>query len=214
MADFTLNAPGTTQNPYTNSAILVVENSMRSDSNGIRAVGDVYTVCAHNVNYGLVITSTVTLGTFDTLGDQFYVGAVVRTGANAGGFIGCRFGLNTGAVLLTATPTGTNNNISAGATVPASTIGDVLGCVVTLNGTNASLTASYNGSPITFTGGSTTTTYATEPTLSAGWVMDPEDVDGSYITQFTGTGVAGGGGVTFVPNTPSGAIIFMGSYSY
>lgn len=203
MADFTLNGPGTTNNPWAPPACVVPEGSLQSSSAGFWPTGFVYTVVAHNANYGTTIRATVTIASFDTGGDQVYVGAVVRTGANSGCFIGCRFGLNTAVVLLTSTAAGTNTNISAGATSPATSNGDVLGCTITLSGGVATITADYNGSLITFTGGNTTTTFATEASLAAGFVMDPQDINGTKLSQFTGTGVIAGA-VTTGPLAPWG----------
>lgn len=194
MADFTLNGPGTTNNPWAPPSCIVPLGSLQSSSAGFWPTGFVYSAIAHNVNYGLTITSTATIGAFDTGGDQVYVGAVVRTGANAGCFIGCRFGLNTATVLITSNASGTNTNVSAGATVAATTVGDIVSCTVAIVSGTATLSAKYNGTAVTFTGGTTTTTFASESSLAAGFIMDPQNTNGTKLTQFTGTGVAGGGG--------------------
>src|SRR5262245_56030086 len=89
MADFTLNGPGTTNDPWTAPGIIMPVGSLRSDATGFfcgtSAPG--YCVFAHNANYGSTITATCTFSaTLDS--DDVILGAVVRSGSNASALIG------------------------------------------------------------------------------------------------------------------------------
>lgn len=221
MADFTLNGPGNTQNPWVPGSIAEPLGSLRSDSTGWRPTGFVYTVCAHNATYGFTITSTGTVAVSHAA-DEIYLGAICRSGTNAGCHIGCRWDLNGSAVFQFTTaagPGGGATNISSGSATVTVNNGDVLSCTYAYDGIlTATISASINGTPVVPPGPVTVTTttcaWVNDPTLAAGFVMDPENTNATKMSQFTGTGVASGPPPVFVPNTPSGAIIFMGSYSY
>lgn len=139
--------------------------------------------------YGSAITATATVGVAHAT-DQIYLGAIVRSGANAGCMIGIRWGLNGDVIIQTTDATGTATNVSSVAVSPATVATDVLSCTVSISGGVATIIGSRNATPITFTGGNTTATFATEASLAAGFVMDPQNTNGTKLSQFTGTGVA------------------------
>lgn len=190
MSDFTLNAPGTTNDPYTNANLIIPVGALKSDASGVRASTFTYSVFAHDATYGATIQSDITLGTANS-GDDMYIGAVVRTGANAGAMIGVMF-LNSTAIACTVNPSGTRSSISSSATYPGSvtrTAGDVLSCMVSISGGTATITASINGNSITFSA-NTTTTYTSETSLAAGASIDPQNSNGTRWTVFEGTGIS------------------------
>jgi hypothetical protein len=203
MADFILNAPGTVNNPYTPANIVVLKNTIQSDATGIFSqASGVYSVFAHNVNYGSVITSTITLSAINA-SDNLYCGAAVRSGANAGGFIGL-FVQSTQVSIQTIDNVGNPTTISTGTSITWH-VNDVFSCTVSISGGTCTVTASQNGSSLTFNA-NTTSTYSGESSLAAGVVFDPENTNGTKISQFTGTGVAVTSSV--VPYKPPPIYIF------
>jgi hypothetical protein len=190
MADFTLNAPGTTVNPYTPSSILILLGTLQSEASGIRPGSLSSAIIAHNVSYGATITTTATLATISS-GDSILVGAVVRTGGNAKAFIGASISFAQIA-LITLDAAGSSTPISTANAITWAT-SDVFSTTVAISGGTATVSASQNGSPFTFNI-NTTTNFTGETSLAAGMVFDPENNNGTRISQFTGTGVSGGGG--------------------
>lgn len=191
-ADFTLNGPGTTNDPWTPTNIIIPVGSLKSDASGFRDSPFSYSVFAHNTTYGATITSTVTVGTA-TSGDELVVGAVVRTGGNAGCMIGVYF-QNSQAIVATMTAGATRSSISSATALNTNrTAGDVYEVTVTIVGGTATITAKQNGATLTFSS-NTTTTYAAEATLAAGASFDPQNSNGTRLSKFEGTGVSGGGG--------------------
>lgn len=192
MTDFTLNATGTVNNPWTPAGVIIPRGSIQSDANGFRAAagsGGTDAGLAHNANYGSTITATATIAV-NSSGDDIFLGAVVRTGANAGALIGVLF-LNTSAGACTLGPATINETpVSSGVAITRAA-GDVLSVTVALSGGVATITASHNGTQIVFNT-NTTATFANEASLAAGLVFSPQNVNGTYLTQFTGTGVTGG----------------------
>lgn len=187
MTDFILNAPGTTNNPWTPANVIIPASTIKSDSTGFRAgVNGTDVTFAHNASYGSTITSTVTLATTGSSSDDIIVGAAVRSGANAGGIIGVFFGV-TGCDICTATGAGVVTSIST-ATAITRASGDVLSVTVSISGGTATVSALHNGTPLTFNV-NTTTTYAGESSLAAGAQFQPQNTDSLYLSQFTGTGV-------------------------
>jgi hypothetical protein len=193
MPDFTLNAPGTTNNPWTPANVIIPASTISSNATGFHAgVNGTNVTFAHNATYGTSITSTVTLATAGATGDDIIAGAGVRSGANAGAMIGVIFysaASGGGCRVCTSTGAGTVTTISGPATYTR-TLGDVLSVTVAISGGTATVTASANGTALVFSV-NTTTTYATESSLAAGAQFQPQDVNGLYLSQFTGTGVAG-----------------------
>jgi len=188
MTDFILNAPGTTNNPWTPANVIIPASTIKSDATGFRAgVNGTDVTFAHNASYGSTITSTVTLATTGTSSDDVIVGAAVRTGANAGGIIGVFFGVS-GCNVCTATGAGVPTFIST-STAMTRALGDVLSATVSISGGTATVTALHNGTPLTFNV-NTTTTYAGEASLAAGAQFQPQNTNSLYLSQFTGTGVA------------------------
>lgn len=187
MADFTLNAPGTTNNPWNPANVIQPAgdstHGLRTDATGIRGntAGGKF---GHDAAYGATIVSSITYAD-QSNGDLDVVGAIVRTGANAGCIIGVVFA-GSGCRVITEDASGSQTNISTFATYPATRAnGDVFIVTVSISGGTATVTSTQNGSAITFNV-STTTTYATETTLAAGGNLSPTN----YISQFTGTGVS------------------------
>lgn len=202
MADFTLNSTGTVITNWAPANIIILNNGMDSDANGFYGNGFNYSVFAHNVAYGLVITATVTVDLSHAV-DEIYVCAVVRSGANAGCMIGIQWNFNGGAIIRTTTiaqgNAGSGTNISANLTVPTINNGDVLTCTISISGGTATVTGTQAGSSLAFTGGNTTTTFASEASLAAGWCFSPQNTNATRAAQFTGTGVASTG-PTLTPN--------------
>jgi hypothetical protein len=194
MSDFTLPAPGTTSNPYTPPGCIVAASTIKSDATGIRAgVTGTYAVFAHNANYGPIINSTIALAAWQSAGDNALVGGVIRQGPNEGGFIGMYLVGTQSAVLCWESPLGVKTNISAGLTLPALiTAGDIYSCTISNSGSLWTITAQQNGTSLGFTGGNTSAQWSSEASIAAGWGFDPQDVNGTYFSQVTGTGVAGG----------------------
>lgn len=201
MADFTLSAPGTTNNPWTPAGIIVpilTIRSLASGPSGFRAGSTATAIAAHNVNYGPAITTTVTFVQVHA-SDDIVIGAVVRSGANAGAMI-CLHIQATTCRLRTLSAAGVFSNISTLTNNPATWLaGDVWSISITITGGTATITASQNGTPITFNA-NTTTTFTGEASLAAGFGYVPTNNNTTYLSQFTGTGVAG------VPVTGTGAI--------
>lgn len=199
MTDFTLNAPGTTNNPWTPANLIIPASTIKSDATGFRAsAAGTDATFAHNVAYGSTIEATATLATTGSSADDVILGAAVRSGANAGGIIGVIFGL-TIVQIVTATGAGVVTGISTAVAITRAAA-DLLDVTVSISGGVATISAKQNGTPISFTGGTTTSTFATEGTLAAGAQFSPQNSNTLYLSQFTGTGVAAGGG--WVPRPP------------
>jgi hypothetical protein len=188
MPDFTLNAPGTTNNPWTPSNVIIPVSTLRSDATGFRAgVNGTDATFAHNARYGSIITTTVTLATVGSSFDDIIVGAAVRSGANAGAIIGVAFH-SAECRTCTATGAGVVTSLST-ATTFTRALGDVLSVTVSISGGVATITAKQNGTTLTFNV-NTTSTYASESSLAAGAQFVPQNSDSLYLSQFTGTGIA------------------------
>lgn len=196
MADFTLNAPGTVNNPWGPANVLTPVDStaaIQSDATGWRSVaaGDV-SEWAHNANYGQTITATATIAAGATSnGDQIWVGAVVRSGPNAGSGIGVNIGAfaaNTGTWTTTNTTTATFTNISSGTSITRAN-SDVWSVTVSISGGTATITCTQNGSAVTFSA-NTTTNFTGEASLAAGVLLNAGNNNSLYLGQFTGTGVS------------------------
>jgi hypothetical protein len=189
MADFVLNAPGTTNNPWTPANVIIPSTAIISDSTGFRslAAGDT-SPFAHNVNYGSVITATVTVASGATSnGDDILVGSVVRTGANAG----CIIGIDVGAFsvkAVTANASGVVTNISSGITITRAN-NDVWSCTVSIVAGTATINGNQNGGSNFSFSANTTTTFASEASLAAGAMFNAGNNNSFYLSQFTGTGV-------------------------
>lgn len=190
MADFTLNAPGTTNNPWLPANIVIPVATIKSDATGFRA-GAAATPAsfAHNATYGNVITTTGTFAAGGTSnGDDALIGAVVRSGTNLGAGVGMVVGATT-VKLVSWDNTLTQTNISNSVTITRGNT-DAWSITLTLSGgtwTISSVTQNA-GAPITFVG-TTTTAFSSEPTIAAGAGFAPFNSDALYFAQFTGTGV-------------------------
>lgn len=191
MTDFTLNAPGTTNNPFTPANIITPTGGLKSDATGIRCVDSppgTPASFAHNVNYGSLIESTFTLATAGAAADDLMGGAVVRSGANAGALIGVW--IESASVSAgTLNPAGTFTSVSTSVTITRAA-SDVWDVTVSISGGTATITCKQNGTPITFNI-NTTTLYTGEASLAAGGNFSPFDNNTLYLSQFTGTGVVG-----------------------
>lgn len=197
MTDFTLNAPGTTNNPWVPANVIVPVSTIKSDATGFRAsTPGVAALFAHNVNYGPTVTTTVTMAAGGASnGDNILAGIVVRSGVNAGAGVGMQIGFAS-INLVSWNSAGTVTNISSNLTITRGNT-DTFAITVALSGGTFTITnvTQNGGGALTFSA-NTTTALATETTLAAGAGFLPFNTDGAYLGQFTGTGVSGGGGGT------------------
>lgn len=220
MADFTLNAPGTTNNPWLPANVLTPVGAssvgIKSDANGWRSVSSANgAIWAHNVTYGTTITVTVTIAAgASSNGDQLFLGATVRSGANAGGGVG----LFLDAFVVAAgwwDTTGSNfTKVTASDTSITRTNGDVWAVTVTLSGGSWNVSnVTQNGSAVTLNGTTSTTQYGTETSTAAGASYLFGNNDSLYLSQFTGTGVLQGAltGLGFAAGYSFGALTSMSS---
>ena len=186
--DFTLNNPGTVNNPWTPASVIIPVGAIQSDAQGWRPTTFATSTFAHNATYGATITTTATIATTSS-GDDIVVGAVVRTGTNAGAEEGVWI-TGTNAICGTMNPGGTVTTVTSGALNTPRAISDVYSVTVAISSGTATITALQNGVALTFGGACTTATYATEASLAAGVAMLPNNNNGTRLSQFTGTGVA------------------------
>lgn len=198
MADFTLNAPGSTNNPWVPASVLVLLSTIKSDANGFRAqTAGVLVAFAHNVNYGSSVEATLTVSAnAGSNGDTAICGPLVRSGANAGAIVGMFNGAFS-IQLVSADNLGNVTTISGSLGITRSNT-DVFDCIASNSGSTISLVGKYNGTIQSFVG-TTTTAFATEASLAAGGQIAPNNNNSLYFSQFTGTGVSGGGGTVFTP---------------
>jgi hypothetical protein len=208
VADFVLNPPGSSQNPWTPANVIIPVGSLQATTGSWNPTGFVWTTYAHNATYGSTITSTFTYANPNTA-DLTLLGGVVRSGANAGAFVGLRLNSSTDAALVTSTPSGSYTSISTSTVITAPVSGTVFSVTLVNNGTNISISVLQDGGTLTFNA-STTTTYVSETTMAAGAGFDPENNNLTTISQFTGTGVNAGltitppvGSDTLTGNTPT-----------
>lgn len=199
-ADFTLSAPGATNNPWAPSNVIVPVSTIRSDlsPNSFRAgVTGTYAVFAHDATYGATIVSEFTMNAVHA-SDDWYIGAVVRTGGNAGAFLGVRC-LTTGVSVVTVTPAAAVTAISTSASWPTTAAAnDVDAVTVAISGGVATITLTQNGLSATFSA-NTTSTYAAEASLAAGGGFNPQNNNTTRVSQFQGTGVSAAGGTVISP---------------
>jgi hypothetical protein len=209
MTTFTLNAPGTTNNPWNPSNVLTFAGGLRTDASGIRGgFGTVgYGAMAHNASYSGLIDATVTIAV-ESGADEVGVAAVVRTGANAGASVGAL--LNSSGLLrfVKYDPSGTQTQIGSNQTVAAFTAGDTMR--MTYNPSDGTITAYYKGSLV---GSVTDSTYAAESSLAAGATFNWGNVGGTYISQFVAEGSGTGGVSGTLGATESGSDTFAASGS-
>lgn len=201
MADFTLTPTGAA-NPYAPANVIIPVSTLQSDATtpaSFRAsTAGVYAVFAHNATYGSTIVASATMQATLHDSDDLLLGAVVRSGANAGCLIGVFFA-NTGGTpacaVLTVAANGTRTAVSTNAGFPTPpAANDVYEVTVSISAGTATITATQNGSAITFSA-NTTTTYAGEASLAAGGSFDPQFNNTTRVSSFSGTGVASTGGV-------------------
>lgn len=214
MADFTLVGPGSTpQNPWPAPGVIVMTGTLRSDTNGWRAgSAGTFVAYAHNATYGPTIVVSCTIGSGGgSNGDQIYLGPAVRTGANAAGGLG----LFIDAFVVAPgwwDPTGdTFTKVSASDTAITRANGDIFLATINIVSGVATITATQNGVNLPFTGpggGNFTTQYTGEASLAGGASLFPGNNNSLYLSQFTSTGVAGGG-LNITPN--AGTEIVTGS---
>lgn len=194
MADFILVGPGSTQNPFIPANVIVPKSTLKADTNGWRASAtSTYACFAHNVTYGNIIVVTATVGSGATSnGDDMLFGIIIRTGANAGGGIVIVVGAFSTSLGILDT-SGTETPIGGGQSCTRGNA-DVWSAQFVLSGgtwTVSNVTQNA-GTPFNY-GANTTTTYAAESSLAAGGGFEPFNNNSLYMSQFTGTGVAGGG---------------------
>lgn len=185
---FTLNAPGSNNNPYTNANLVIPRGTIQSDTTGWKLGSGTIPVVAHDTAFGSTITSRVTVAAI--LGSDFvFVGSVVRTGANAGAFVGVYYNGSTEMRICRINAAGTKTDISNALTITALSANDTITCVYN-TGTGA-VTAQINGgSNLSFTGTTTDSTYAAESTLAAGFGFDAQNSNGTKVSSFFADGQA------------------------
>lgn len=192
MADFTLNAPGTTNSPWTPANVIILDSTIKSDATGFRATAaGVFVDLAHNVNYGSTITATATIAAGATSnGDQIYLGGVVRSGANAAAGVGVLID----AFICAAGWWDVTGNTFTKVSTPDNSItranADIWTVTLSISGGVISISCLQNATPITFGGSHTTTQWAGEASLAAGVGFTAGNNDSLYLGQFTGTGIA------------------------
>lgn len=189
MADFVLNAPGTTNNPWFPADVAIPNGSLQTDATlGIRNGGPVgsVTVFAHDADYGDIVVSEIVLSQFLNH-DEIVPGAFVRTGANAGAGIGLAVRTTTTAKFRRYNAAGVETDLTMDITPPTNfAANDVI--VVTYNRTTGTISATQNGLAIGT--GATDSTYAAEPSLAAGGLLFYGNSNNSYFSSFSATGVA------------------------
>lgn len=196
MTDFTLNAPGTTNSPWTPANVIILDSTIKSDATGFRATTPgTFVDLAHNVNYGSTVTATATIAAGATSnGDQIYLGGVVRSGANAAAGVGVLID----AFICAAGWWDITGNTFTKVSTPDNSItranSDVWTVTLSISGGVISISCLQNATPITFGGSNTTTQWAGEASLAAGLGLTAGNNNSLYLSQFTGTGVSGGGG--------------------
>ncbi len=203
MADFTLNGPGTTNNPWTPSNIIVPISTIKSDATGWRASSAGTFACfAHNVNYGNTIVVTITIASGGTSnGDDVVYGGIIRSGGNAGG--GLVAVVSAFSVKIATMDTAGNETGIGAAQSCTRANADVWSMQITLSaGTWTFSNVTQNGGSAFNFGSNTTTTFASETTMAAGGGFEPFNNNSFYLSQFTGTGVSGGG-LNIVPTIGS-----------
>lgn len=195
MADFTLLAPGTSNNPWLAPNVVIPVGTLRSDATGFFA-GAAGTAAsfAHNVNYGSVITSTLQLATGGASnGDDLLLGIVVRSGTNAGAGIGVV--ISAGAVKLASWDrTLTETSISSGVAITRGNTDVWTSTVTFAAGTFTITNVTQNAAAAISFSANTTTAFASETTFAAGGGFEPFNNDGTHLALFTGTGVSAGTG--------------------
>jgi hypothetical protein len=189
MADFTLNTPGTVNNPWTPSNVIIPVSTIQTDATGaFSSAAGTMSAFAHNATYGSTITTTINVAAgAASNGDEFVIGALVRSGANAGGIIGIRIGAFS-VIACTCTGGGTNTNISSSVTITRAT-NDVFTCTVSISGGVATITGKQNSNANFSFSANTTTTFASETSLASGAQINPFNNNSLKFSQFTGTGV-------------------------
>lgn len=211
MADYVINAPGTVVNPYTPAGSIVFGNGLASNATGIRGHNSTNaTSFAHNVQYGNVITTTMTFVQINPGGDDAFIGGVIRTGVNAGSMSGLY--IQSGDCILASwafnsgTGAFTKTNIGSSATTIVTAPGDVFALTMTNSGSLFTFSNfTQNGSAIALIGPTTSATFASETSMSAGGWLDCGNTNNTFFSQFTGTGVASGG----IPTTSARRIYIL-----
>lgn len=188
MADFTLSFLGTTANPYTPPGSMTVQvGSWRTAAaTGARASANgVVAQMVHNVAYGGVIRSDITINTLSA-GDAPAACVLVRSGGNANkGYAA----YSTGSTIILAKLDASGNLSDISGTIVAYTpaANDVISCIYTT--ATGSLQSLVNNVAKATT---TDTTFQAEASLAAGLLDSAANVNGTFISQFAGTGVASG----------------------
>ena len=192
MADYILVASSDADaNPYTPANISVPVGTMRNYTGaGLSCTGSgAGFLAVHNVAYGDLITTKLTLGA--NLGsDLIQLLAIVRSGANANATVGVHV-IGTTVQFKSETPAEvmTSNGTATLASSPVS--GDVL--IMTYRKSTGNITLSINGTNITSSGDANDTTYSAETSLSAGWGVYGANDGSVRVGMVELTGVSAGG---------------------
>lgn len=192
MADYTVDLSAiATANPWTPSAPLkkgsTANLQLVNGSGAKSASGGSVSYGVHDVNYTLgstQIRAEVDIGTIVFASDRVGPAIIARSGANAGkGYAALPD--NYGGIYVYKVS-------AAGALTQIGYIGSITLAANDLIGlgyqqSTNTLTVYQNGTSKTTV---TDSTYNADTTLGAGWLTDPQNINGQYVKRLLGTGVA------------------------
>lgn len=203
MADYTITFSSlSTTNPYTFSAPLLTlgngSTAWRIDNGsglkiGTFGLGASWGV--HDVTYGNLITSEITLNNAAVFGDNPGAGIFIRSGTGVGaGYVAKVDGssINIYSIVAGGTLTlitGTAQSVSAADVVK-----------LTFNQTTGDLNAYHNGVLKVTQSADSTYTAPQRALMGAGVYLEWGNVNGQYIGEFSGTGISAGGSVKKLRN--------------
>lgn len=207
MADYTVDLSAiATANPWTPSAPLkkgsTANLQLVNGSGAKSASGGSVSYGVHDVNYTLgstQIRAEVDIGTIVFASDRAGPAIIARSGANAGaGYAALPD--NYGYIYIYKVS-------AAGALTQIGYIGSITLAANDLIGlgyqqSTNTLTVYQNGTSKTTV---TDSTYNADTTLGAGWLTDPQNINGQYVKRLLGTGVAASNATLSSP-TPSGTL--------
>lgn len=192
MADYTVDLSAiATANPWTPSAPLkkgsTANLQLVNGSGAKSASGGSVSYGVHDVNYTLgstQIRAEVDIGTVVFASDRVGPAIIARSGANAGAGYAALPDNYGGIYVYTVS--------AAGALTQIGYIGSITLAANDLIGlgyqqSTNTLTVYQNGTSKTTVAD---TTYNADSTLGAGWLTDPQNINGQYVKRLLGTGVA------------------------
>lgn len=211
MPDFTLPAPGATSNPWTPAKTVIFGNGLSTTTaGGIHGHSNAgATSFGYSINCMVggvaTIVTQFTMGAVNPGGDDWFIGALVGGGANGGALIGLYI-QTVGCIAATMSPTFVKTNVGSSQTAQTNVATDVWVVTVSVAAGTATISATKNGTAVTLTGPNTTTTYATETTLCPGGGLVCGNTNNTFISLFTGTGMAGTNPVFALGQTGAGYV--------